>query len=556
LRELELILALLAVSATVQMLARRLSVPYPSLLVVGGLAVAFIPGLPRIDSDPELLFLIFVPPLLYWAALTTSIRDLRDTIGPVARLSTVLVLLTMTVVAVVARYVIPGFTWSSAFLLGAIIAPPDPIAATAVIVPLGVSRRITTLLEGEGLLNDATALVAYRVALTAVVTGTFSASQAGLHLLTAGVTGALIGLVVGWLIVLFRRTVTGRLPIVENTLSLLSPFLAYIPADAVGASGVIAVVTLGLFLSRRDPRSMTPASRVQAEATWTMVTFLLQSLIFIMIGLELPHIMQDLHGHSIVSLLLYAAIITLVCVAVRFAWVGVSVMLLRYSRKRKHKRMEPAWNEGALVAWAGMRGGDSLVIALAIPFFTQSHVPVPARNLIVFITFCVIFATLVLQGMTLTPIVKMLGLHRDTSGQAEETTARVAEAEAALHMIDDLIAHGGAEARIARRMRVRYEARLHRWSARRDGRSEDATEQEAAAADDVAGISDAVTRVNQQVLGAQRDSLIKLRESETINDDVLRQLQRELDLESMLIESTNLDDEEAGAWSPYGADAG
>jgi CPA1 family monovalent cation:H+ antiporter len=556
LRELELILALLAVSATVQMLARRLSVPYPSLLVVGGLAIAFIPGLPRIDNNPELLFLIFVPPLLYWSAFTTSVRELKDVIGPVARLSTALVLLTMTVVAVVARYISAEFTWSSAFLLGAIIAPPDPIAATAVIVPLGVSRRITTVLEGEGLLNDATSLVAYRVALTAVITGSFSASQAGIHLLTAGAAGVLVGLVAGWLIVLFRRTVTGRLPIVENTLSLLSPFLAYIPADAIGASGVLAVVTLGLYLSRQDPRSMAPASRVQAEATWTMVTFLLQSLIFIMIGLELPHIMRDLHGHSIPTLLLYAAIITLVCMAVRFAWVGVSVAILRYARRRKHERVEPAWNEGALVAWAGMRGGDSLVIALAIPFVTQSNIPVPARNLIVFITFCVIFVTLVLQGMTLSPVVKLLGLHRDTSGQAEEIVARVAEAEAALHMIDDLITHDGAEARIAKRMRERYAARLRRWSARRDGRADDATEQEAAAADDVAGISTAVTRVNEQVIRAQRNSLIKLRASETINDDVLRQLQRELDLESMLIESTSVDEEDAGVWSPYGADAG
>lgn len=505
LRELELILALLAVSATVQMLARRLNVPYPSLLVIGGLAVALIPGLARIDNNPELLFLIFVPPLLYCAALTTSIRELKDVIGPVARLSTALVLLTMAVVAVVAHYLSPEFTWASAFLLGAIVAPPDPIAATAVIVPLGVSRRIAADLEGEGLLNDATALVAYKVALTATLTGTFSASQATVHLLTAGVAGALIGLIAGWLIVLLRRAITGRLPIVENTISLLSPFLAYIPADAIGASGVIAVVTLGLYLGRQDPRSMTPASRVQAEAMWTMVTFLLQSLIFIMIGLELPHIVEDLHGHAIPTLLLYAAIITLVCMAVRFAWVGVSVAILRFARRRKHKKVEPAWNEGALVAWAGMRGGDSLVIALAIPFATQSHMPVPARDLIIFITFCVIFVTLVLQGMTLSPVVKMLGLHRDTSGQAEETIARVAEADAA---------------------------------------------------DDMAGVSDTVDEVNQRVIRAQHDSLIRLRESETINDDVLRQLQRELDLESMLIESTNLDQEDAGVWSPYGANAG
>ena len=553
-RELELILALLAVFATVQLLAHRLGVPYPSLLVIGGLAIALIPGLPRIDSDPELLFLIFVPPLLYWTALTTSIRELKDVIGPVARLSTVLVLLTMTVVAVVVHSLNSEFSWASAFLLGAIVAPPDPIAAAAVIVPLGVSRRITTMLEGEGLLNDATSLVAYRVALAAVVTGSFSASGASLRLVTAGVAGVAIGLVVGWFIVLFRRTVTGRQPIVENTLSLLAPFLAYIPADTIGASGVIAVVTLGLYLGRENPKSMAPASRVQAEAMWTLLTFLIESLIFILIGLELPHIVRGLKGYSIPSLASYAAIVTLVCLAVRFAWVGVSVAVLRAARRRKHKTMEPAWNEGALVAWAGMRGGDSLVIALSIPFVTHSGAPVPARNLIIFITFCVIFVTLVIQGMTLSSFVRLLGLHRDTSGQVEETIARIAQTSSALLVLDEIAAHDDTDARIAKYLRPRYAARLTRWTARRDGHDGDATTAKQEAANDMVGVSDALTHVNERIITAQRDCLIGLRASETIGDDVLRQLQRELDLETMLLESRDLNDDEAGAWSPYGAD--
>lgn len=554
-RELELIIALLAVFATVQMLARRWSVPYPSLLVIGGLALAFIPGLPRIDSDPELLFLIFIPPLLYWTAVTTSVRDLKDVIGPVARLATALVLLTMAIVAVVAHLLSPEFSWASAFLLGAIVAPPDPIAATAVVVPLGVSRRITTVLEGEGLLNDATSLVAYRVALTAAITGAFSASSASFHLLTAGVAGAAIGLVVGWLIALFRRTVTGRRPIVENTLSLLSPFLAFVPADTIGASGVIAVVTLGLYLSRQDPKSMAPASRVQAEAMWTMLTFLFQSLIFIMIGLELPYIMRGLKNHSLPTLLLYASIITLVCMLVRFAWIGISVAILRATRRRRHEKIEPAWNEGALVAWAGMRGGDSLVIALAIPFVASSGAPVPARNLIIFITFFVIFVTLVGQGMTLSPVVQLLRLHRDTSGKSEETTARVTQARAALDVIDDMIAHGGIDAMIAKRLRARYAGREKRWLARSEGRASDATSEEREAADEMASVSDTVTHVNERIINAQRDSLLRLRESDTINDDILRQLQRELDLETMLLDSKNLDDKDARVWSPYGADA-
>jgi CPA1 family monovalent cation:H+ antiporter len=556
LRELELVLALLAASATVQMLARRIHVPYPSLLVIGGLAIALIPGLPRIDSDPEFLFLLFVPPLLYWTALTTSVRELRDVIGSVGRLSTALVLLTMAIVAIVIHALDAQFSWAAAFLLGAIVAPPDPIAATAVIVPLGVSRRITSVLEGEGLLNDATALVAYRVALTAVVTGTFSAVQASIHLLTAGVAGAAIGLVVGWLIVLFRRVVTGRLPIVENTLSLLSPFLAYIPADAIGASGVIAVVTLGLYLSRQIATSMSPASRVQAEAMWTMITFLLESLIFIMIGLELPYIIRGLQNRAIPGLAADAGIVILACIVVRAAWVGISVLILRASQRRKHLPLAPAWNEGALVAWAGMRGGDSLVIALAIPFVTRSGAPVPARNLIVFITFCVIFVTLVMQGMTLSRVVKLLGLHRDTSGILEEATARVAQATAALETIDDIASHDGTEAAIAKRLRPRYADRKKRWAARRDGRGGDATTESHSASAAVDDVSDVAERVNERIIAAQRKSLLKLRATDTINSDVLRQLQRELDLEAMLLQSKNADEKDAGTWSPYGADGG
>ena len=550
-RDLELILALLAASAAVQMLARRWNVPYPSLLVLGGLALTLIPGLPRLDSNPELLFLIFIPPLLYWSSLNTSVRELRDVIGSVARLSTVLVLVSMTAVAVVVHSLSSEFSWATAFLLGAVVSPPDPIAATSVIVPLGVSRRITTVLEGEGLLNDATALVAYRVALVAAVTGVFSASHAAIHLLTAGVMGVAIGLAIGWLIVLFRRNATGRLPVVENTVSLLAPYLVYIPADASGASGVIAVVTLGLYLARQDPRVMSPASRVQAEAMWTMLTFLFQSLIFILIGIELPYVMSGLVGHSIPEMLMYAGIVTLVLLAVRFVWVGISVWLLRAARRRQHRKLEPEWNEGALVAWAGMRGGYSMIIALAIPFYTEAKTPVPGRNLIVFITFCVILVTLVLQGMTLSRVVRLLGLHRDNSGKSEELTARIAQARAAIQVLDDAIQDGGGEAGIARRIRARYVLRLDRWTARLDGRAEEATVAEEQAASDMAGITQTVTGLNERVLTAQREALIELSEAEAINDDIVRQLQRELDLESLLLDSTSVNAGDSGLWSPY-----
>ena len=550
-RELELILALLAVSGAVQVLARRISVPYPSLLVVGGLALAFVPGLPSIVRDPELLFMIFVPPLLYWTAITTSYIDLRKVFGSVTRLATLLVLLTMCAVAVVIHALAPQFTWAAAFLLGTIVAPPDPVAASAVIRPLGVSREVTTLLEGEGLFNDAVALVLYRVALTAGITGTFSLAHASLNLAIVGVAGAAIGLAAGWLIAFVRRHIIGRLPIVENTLSLLAPFIAYIAADSVGTSGVIAVVTLGLYLGRQDPRIMSPASRIQAEAMWTMMTFLLESLIFIIVGLELRDVVHGIHVQTIPHLVALAGIVTLVCVAARFAWVFASVAILRASRARRHKRRTPNWHVAGLVSWAGMRGGDSLIIALAIPFTTAAGTPFPARDPIIFITFGVILATLVVQGMTLSPLVRRLDVSDDEDeAWRQEAIARVARSEAALAALDEIPA-GTIPKRVAARLRDRYEIRLERWRTIRDSKDSSATRVQRARYDEQQATSEKYENASARLLEAERNALMRLRDRETTSDEVLRRQQRELDLEEMLLASTNADQDETAPGSPF-----
>lgn len=532
------------------MLARRLTVPYPSLLVIGGLALAFIPGLPRIDRDPEVLFFVFVPPLLYWTAVTTSLRELRDLFGPVARLSTVLVLLTMVAVAVVIHALSPEFSWGSAFLLGAIVAPPDPVAASAVIRPLGISREVTTVLEGEGLFNDATALVAYRVALTAVLIGTFSPTHAAINLVAAGAGGIGIGLAAGWLIVMARRRI-GQFPIVENTLSLLSPFIAYVPADAVGASGVLAVVALGLYLGRQGSEIMSPATRIQGEAMWTVLTFMLESVIFILIGLELPRVVNALSTHSLTTLLGYAVLTTVVCIVVRFVWVAVAVTLLRRSRRRRHKEVSPPWNEGALVAWAGMRGADSLVIALALPLVTNTGKPFPGRDLIVFITFGVIFATLVVQGLTLVPAIKLLRLPSDPFDRTEEAIARAAEAKAALRRLDQIAVAGKVSPHIISILRNRYAARLERWSARRAGSGADPTETQTAVEERWDTHAAEYAHVHEELLGAERDSLTELRKNERVSDYVLRRLQRELDLEIMLLDSSQAEGDELNSASPF-----
>jgi CPA1 family monovalent cation:H+ antiporter len=548
-RTLELILLLLAVAGALQMLARRIEVPYPSLLVIGGLALAFIPGLPRIDRDPELLFFIFIPPLLYWTAVTTSLRELKSTFGAVARLATLLVLATMAVVAVVAHLFAPRLGWAAAFLLGAIVAPPDPVAATAVIRPLGVSEDVTTLLEGEGLFNDATALVAYRVALTAVITGTFSAGSAALHLFAGGIGGAAIGLVVGVVIAFVRRRFLGQFPILENVLSLIAPFIAYIPADMVGTSGVIAVATAGLYLIRTDPQVMSPASRIQAEAMWTMLTFVLESVIFILIGLELRPVVHGLQGYALPRLLLLTGLVTLACIAVRFAWVFGSVALLRSLRRRRAERVEPGWNSATVVAWAGMRGADSLIIALAIPLTTHAGTTHPVREVIIFVTFGVILATLVVQGVTLAPLVRRIGPSADTREERnEEATARIARSEAALRELDALHAKHAISPELESMLRTRHRARIERWREYAAGRKPSPTTE--AESEDPAIADDEYGRVSAGLLQAEHDALDRLRENERVSDDILRQMQREIDLEALVLESRDPTDE-PGGWSPY-----
>ena len=316
---LELAVILLAVSAALRVLAGRLNVPHPVLLVLGGLGLAFIPGLPRIGFEPDTLFLLFIPPLLYWASLNTSLRDFRAQLWPIVRYGTLVVLLTIVAVASVAHALMPEITWPAALVLGAIVSPPDPVAAVAVMRSLGAPRRIVTLLEGEGLVNDATALVAYRIGVAAVVTGTFSPGRAALQFLVTGTGGVVVGLGIGWLIGQVRRR-TPKFPIVENTISLLTPFLAYIPADYLGLSGVLAVVSVGLYLGRQGPRIVSAATRVQAESMWTMVQFLLESFIFMLVGLELPYVLRALRSHTLTELIGYGALVALTAIVVRLVY--------------------------------------------------------------------------------------------------------------------------------------------------------------------------------------------------------------------------------------------
>ena len=539
--EIEAILVLLAAVAALATLADRIKVPYPILLVLGGLVLGFVPGLPTVELEPEVVFLLFLPPLLYVSALFTSWRDFRANLRPISLLAVGLVLMTVCVVAAVAHWAI-GLPWAAAFVLGAIVSPTDAIAATSVAQRLGVPRRIVVILEGESLVNDATGIVAYRIAVAAVTAGAFSLWQAGLQFVIGAVGGVAVGLAVGWLVLWTRRHVS-EVPSVQNTISLLTPFVAYLLAEEpshyawellelpgdFAFSGVLAVVTTGLYLGRRSPHFVSPELRLQRYAFWELVTFLLNGLIFALIGLQLRTIVAELSGaeYTVMQLLLYAGLISLTVIIVRFVWVFPATYLPRWASRRIRERDPPPPPRSVtVVAWTGMRGVISLAAALALPLTTEAGTSFPGRDLILFLTFCVILATLVVQGLSLPALIRALGLEDDGSTQREEIIARIEVARAALDRIDKLAEEEWVREDTAERVRGLYNYRRSRFAARFDGDDGDGLEDRSAA----------YQRLIRELLRAQRTELIRLRNEGEIGDEAMHRIERDLDLEETRLE--------------------
>lgn len=515
----ELVLGLLVLVTVLVTIARRLTIPYPILLVVGGLVLGFVPGLPTLVLQPELVFLLFLPPLIFRDAINASFRDLRANLRTIGLLAVGLVLATTAVVAVVAHAAIPGISWAQGFVLGAIVAPTEVVPAMVILERLGVPRRIVTILEGEGLVNDAVAIVAYGVALTAVLTGSFSMWQAGLQFLFVGIGGVVIGLGVGWCI----GTVRSRLhdPQVENTISLLSPFAAYIPAAALGVSGILAVVMTGLYLGRFSPRILSSQTRLQASAMWDIVVFLLNGLVFILIGLQLHTIMRGLSRFTQATLLWYGVLISLTVMLVRIVWFFPGAYLPRMLSERVRTRDPyPPWRHVLVGSWTGMRGIVSLAVALSLPEIF------PARNLVLFLTFCVIFATLVVQGLSLPVLINRLGVADDGVAEREENKARLKASMAALARLDRLAAEDDAPLELIDHLRTHYQEKTQRFGARYHGAVNERDEAQAAL----------LLRLQRELLVAERDAVIDLRNRGVINDGVMRRVQRDLDLEAVQLE--------------------
>jgi CPA1 family monovalent cation:H+ antiporter len=522
-----LVLGLLAAVVVLATAARRLGVAYPNLLVVGGAALGLAPGLPRVDVPPDVVFLVFVPPLVYTAAAFTGLRDFRFNLRPIALLSVGLVLVTVLAVAGAAHAAVPGMGWPAAFVLATVVGPTDTVAVTAVTEWLHVPRRVVTVLEGESLVNDATALVAYRMAVVAVSTGSFSLGEACLRFVWASAGGVAVGLAVGWLTVWVRKRIEDNA--VGLTVSLLTPFAAYLPAEELGVSGILATVAAGLYVGRRLSVVLDAGSRVQSYAFWGMVTFLLNGLAFILIGLELRAIVEDLASdYSFAALLGYGAAVSLAVVLTRAAWVFPATYLPRWlSRRLRERDPAPPWRSVAVVAWAGMRGVDSLAAALALPLvLADGRTPFPHRSLILFLAFAVIVTTLVFQGLSLPPLIRRLGLAKDTGDEHEETQARYAAAQAALERLEDLAPKSGAPPEAVASLRRYHQKMAHRYLARYDpdddGKHEDHVS--------------ALHRLKRELLHAQRAAVLRLRDRDAIGDDVLRRIERDLDFEELRLE--------------------
>ncbi|MFJ6128444.1 Na+/H+ antiporter [Streptomyces griseoviridis] len=517
------LLLLVAGSAAVAAAARRTPVPAPLLLVAIGLIVSYIPGVPDYTLDPEIVLPLVLPPLLYTAATDSSYLDLRAQLRPVALLSVGYVLFATLVVGWAAYRIVPGLSLTAALVLGAVVAPPDAVAATAIARRVGLPSRVTTILQGESLVNDATAITAYRVAVAAAVgEGTTWAGGIGEFLLAA-FGGVGIGLVL--MVPLHWLRTRLKEALLQNTFSLLIPFVAYAAAEQVHASGVLAVVVVALWLGHRA-WEVDFATRLQEEAVWKMVAFVLESAVFALIGLQLPIVLKGLGAYQGLSAAWYAVAVFLVVVAARFVWVYPATFLPRLLSARIRRREEsPGWKGPFVIGWAGMRGVVSLAIAFSIPVELHDGAPFDGRNLILFLTFTTVIGTLVVQGVTLPTLIRLLKLPgRDTRAETlAEANAQAQASRAAEQRLDALLAdeRNALPPPLADRLRTVLERRRNAvWE--RLGQVNPVTGE---TADDV------YRRLSREMISSERAVFVKLRDARYIDDEMLRTLLRRLDLE-------------------------
>jgi Na+/H+ antiporter len=520
------LLALLFALAVLLVLALESRIPYPILLVVGGLALGFVPGIPQLALPPDLVLVAILPPLIYSAAYFTSLRDLRQNVVTISTLAIGLVAATTVGVAAAAHYLIPGVGWGAAFVLGAIVSPTDPLAATTIARRLGVPRRTIAVAEGESLVNDGSALVLYRVAVVAVVSGSYSLWEAGLRFVGTAAGGVAVGLAVGFIIAGVRRRLDD--PAVEVTIALLSGYFAFLPAAALGVSGVLAAVTVGVYMGWRTPELTNYRTRLTGAAIWGIFTFVVNALLFALVGLQLHHILDSLSGRSAGELLRDAVIVSATVILARIVWIfPLSYGPWVWWGRRPGRDPAPQWQRPAVVSWMGLRGAVTLAAALALPLTTDAGDRFPNRPLIIFLAFSVIVATLVLQGLTLPAVIRLLHVEDDGLEVKEETKARIYAAEAALARLDELADEEWIRADTLERARGLMDFRRNRFRAR-FSEDDDGTIEER---------SLQYQRLQRELLEAERQAVVQLRREGRINDDVMRRVTYDLDLEEARLDA-------------------
>ncbi len=525
------ILLLLVFVAVFAVIAHKLKVPYPIVLVLAGLAISFVPRMPRIPLEPSLVFLIFLPPLLYSSAWQTSWREFRRNLGVILLLAFGLVGFTVWGIAEFSDHFITALDWKAGFLLGAVVSTTDAIAATSIARSVGLPRRIVDILEGESLVNDATGLLALEIGLSIIVRGQTPTVEGGLtrllYLVFAGLgIGLLIGVVVSWL----ERFIDDG-P-VELVVSVIVPYAAYLAGEEIRASGVLAVVACGLYMSRQSATFFSPSVRMQVVGAWDALTFVLNGIVFILIGLQMPYVMAAIHGqYGLKTLLEYGAIFSVILILLRMIWVFPAVKIAASARRKTRYEEKPLCKrEVFVIGWTGMRGVLALAAAISVPETLANGQPFGPRNLIVFLAFCVILVTLVLQGLSLPSLIRVLGLAREKGMEPEERYARKVALKEALQFLNEHREEGGEEFTHA------YDDLIHKYEHRLADIDEGVVSQGGARKK----IYRQTLTLGEEAVKAERRAIIRLRDEGLISDDVLRTVEREMDLEATRYQATEM----------------
>lgn len=503
-------------------LSHKYKFPFPIVLVLSGVAISLIPGLPEISLRPDVVFLIFLPPLLYAAAWNTSWHDFKAEIRPISFASIGLVFFTTALVAVAAHYLIPGLAWPYAFLIGAIVSPPDAVAATSVTKGLGLHPRVNTILEGESLVNDASGLIAYKYALLAITSGSFVLWEAGLNFAFVAASGIVIGLVLGYAILWVHKNWICD-SVIEVTLTILTPFASYLIAEHLHVSGVLAVVASGIFLSFRSNEAFSNQSRIMAYSVWDVIIYILNSLIFILIGLQLRSVVTGITDYSISDLILYGIVISIVVIVVRFIWVFPAAILPRLFSKRLRNKERMDTRNLVVFGWAGMRGVVSMAAALALPLTLTDGVAFPHRNLIIYLTFCVILSTLVFLGLSLPWLIRKLKI-KPHSIVAEEYEVRTRIVSSAISHIEENLSLAAED--LLYNIKSKYEVKYNRLQ-----RTELPANYFGKGHTLPGEIFDEFSKMQIDLIKVERSAIQDLHKNGLASEEILRKIERELDLE-------------------------